>query len=604
MARKNHKQISVPRIVTPIALAITLAACSSKPPEPQSVDISLAPAQGVEAYLIKADSSKGSIQNDWLIMALKAAIESGDTQQASLIISRLEKQKLTVPQMAEWKLLRAQNDMALERPEVVQQELYFEPWWELDNAQWIEYHTIRADAYETTGDYFNASLELNELYNISAETEHEALASRIWDHLSQYSEIDLNDFKARTDDWVMRGWIDLALYMNVLNDDVAELKSTLESWFEENTQHPAATYTPGAIQDILNLEITEPKRTALLLPLTGKYEKQAQLVRDGFLFALLQDPMRPEDATLSVFDTNQLSTEEINEKLSEENIDFIVGPLVKSEIEEIQAMQETRENKIPMLALNFPEELAENPQYCYLTLSPEQEVSQAAKHLTEEGYKYPLLLAPKGALGQRVTEAFKKEWEANNKTEVEVAYFGSKAQLQQTIDTVFGLKSSQARIVQMDNILGTETENQPRSRRDIDSVYIVARSSELTLIKPFIEVAVNPEATPPKLFSNSRSNAGGKRQFEDLSGVIYSDIPLLIEDDEMLDAKMEELWPEQSNGQKRLHALGMDAYQLITELPKMQIVPDYRVQGKTGELTMGEQCIIQREVGWAEHNAL
>ena len=57
----------------------------------------------------------------------------------------------------------------------------------------------------------------------------------------------------------------------------------------------------------------------------------------------------------------------------------------------------------------------------------------------------------------------------------------------------------------------------------------------LTLIKPFIEVAVNPDTTPPKLFSNSRSN-NGRQQYEDLSGVMYSDIPLLVQPNESLEA--------------------------------------------------------------------
>ncbi len=43
----------------------------------------------------------------------------------------------------------------------------------------------------------------------------------------------------------------------------------------------------------------------------------------------------------------------------------------------------------------------------------------------------------------------------------------------------------------MESQLGMGLESQPRSRRDIDAVYIVANSSELTLIKPFIEVAIN-----------------------------------------------------------------------------------------------------------------
>ncbi len=37
----NHKRLSVPRILTPVALAITLAACSSGPRQPDGVDVTL-----------------------------------------------------------------------------------------------------------------------------------------------------------------------------------------------------------------------------------------------------------------------------------------------------------------------------------------------------------------------------------------------------------------------------------------------------------------------------------------------------------------------------------------------------------------------------------
>ncbi|MCW0470567.1 hypothetical protein OH492_23160 [Vibrio chagasii] len=51
----NHKRLSVPRLLTPIALAITLAACSSGPQAPTSVDITLDPVQSTESYMMQAD---------------------------------------------------------------------------------------------------------------------------------------------------------------------------------------------------------------------------------------------------------------------------------------------------------------------------------------------------------------------------------------------------------------------------------------------------------------------------------------------------------------------------------------------------------------------
>ncbi|ERB63306.1 hypothetical protein N779_21425 [Vibrio coralliilyticus OCN008] len=68
MAMKNQKRLSVTRLLTPVALAVTLAACSTAPSTPTYVDITLDPNQSMQTYLMRADSSEGSIQSDWLIM--------------------------------------------------------------------------------------------------------------------------------------------------------------------------------------------------------------------------------------------------------------------------------------------------------------------------------------------------------------------------------------------------------------------------------------------------------------------------------------------------------------------------------------------------------
>lgn len=149
-----------------------------------------------------------------------------------------------------------------------------------------------------------------------------------------------------------------------------------------------------------------------------------------------------------------------------------------------------------------------------------------------------------------MADAFKAEWSKNNDTKSAVSYFSSKNQLQRAVNSVFGLQASQRRIAQMNNLMHTEMESEERSRRDIDAVYIVAGDSELNLIKPFINVAINPEATPPKLYANSLSNTGVKRASQNLSGVIYSDIPMLTEPNEELNAQMQSIWSKSNNQQK------------------------------------------------------
>ncbi|HGY9567839.1 TPA: penicillin-binding protein activator [Vibrio harveyi] len=601
----NHKRLSVPRLLTPVALAITLAACSSGPRQPDSVDITLEPTQSVQNYMIQADSTEGSLQNDWLIMATKAAIQANELDQAELLIKRLSRQQLSEVQQAEWQLARATLQQKQGKYSQLLQGLNFKPWWKLPSEQWKDYYELRADAYQSLNQPFEANRQLVAEGQYASSAEQREISSRIWMNFGSYSENELTALQTEPSEDVLDGWLQLAIYAKTLSSNIPQLKNTLEHWLSENPSHPAAVYTPAEIQNILSLEIVKPNNTALLLPLTGKFAPQAQLIRDGFIFAMMNDQARDPNATLTVIDTHAYSADQIKQRLINENIDFVVGPLQKENVEKLQATLDGSETgvKIPTLALNIPEEVQAGTDMCYLALSPEQEVAQAAKYLFSQGYQFPMILAPNGAYGQRVVEAFNEEWSKYSSNKVATSYFGDKRQLQKNINGVFGLQESQQRIAQMQSLMRISLESQPRSRRDVDAVYIVARSSELTLIKPFIEVAINPDAKPPKLFSNSRSNSGGAT-YEDLSGVAYSDIPMLINPDPTIAAQMNELWPDQSNMEKRLEALGMDAYKLLGELPQMKLLPGYSVDGQTGVLSINNNCVVQRELDWTERGAL
>lgn len=601
----NHKRLSVPRILTPVALAITLAACSSGPRQPDGVDVTLEPTQSVQNYMIQADSTEGSLQNDWLIMATKAAIQANQFDQAELLIKRLARQQLTEVQQAEWQLARATIQQKQGNYSQLLQLLNFKPWWKLPNEQWKDYYLMRADAYQGLNQAFEANRQLVAFGQYASSAEQRETSSRIWMNFGSYSEYELTSLETEPNEDVLDGWLQLAVYAKTLSGNLSQLKNTLERWLSENPSHPAAIYTPEEIQNILSLDIVKPNNTALLLPLTGKFSPQAQLIRDGFVFAMINDRNRDPSATLTVIDTNAYNADQIKQRLINENIDFVVGPLEKENVELLHTTMDGSANgpTIPALALNIPEDVQPDSNICYLALSPEQEAAQAAKHLFSEGYNFPLILAPKGNFGERVTEAFNKEWRKYSSNKVAASYFGDKRQLQKDINEVFGLQESKQRIAQMQSLMRIKLETQPRSRRDVDAVYIVARSTELTLIKPFIEVAINPDAKAPQIFSSSRSNSGGAT-YEDLTGIIYSDIPLLIDPDPSVTAEMNELWSEQSNMEKRLKALGMDAYKLIGELPQMKVVPGYSVGGQTGILSIDNNCVVQRELSWAERGAL
>lgn len=601
---KKRIKLSVTRTLAPVALAMSIAACTSNAPLRNTVDITEAPTHSAQSYLVKADSSQGTLQNDWLIMALKAAVQTGNVAEANLLLIRLNKATLNDSQSAEKQLANAHLLMLREQDKAALEQLAFKPWWKLSDSQWLAFYQTKSQINTKLESWFEAAKSLVHVYDLTNDSnEQEQLAEQIWSSLDHYTEAEITELTVEPNEDELDGWVQLAIYVKTLNGSLSQLKNTLTKWFEENPTHPAAVHRPEAISSILSLEVSAPLHTALLLPISGKFSQQAQLIRDGFMFSFMNDHTRDPNATLTIIDTNAESIEQVENQLENSNIDFVVGPLIKENVLALKEVEKKRNHTLSMLALNIPDKIDASEDTCYFALSPEQEAHQAAKHLFKEGYRYPLILAPNSSFGQRVTNAFDAEWSKYSKNPVAVSNFNDKHKLQKDINSIFGLKTSQQNIAQMQSLLGIPLESQPRSRRDIDAVYIVANSGELTLIKPFIEVAINPDTTPPKLFSSSRSNSG-KKQYEDLSGVVYSDIPLLIEPKADVAKQLNALWPKESFAEKRLKAMGMDAYQLLMELPQMKVVQGYQIDGETGKLSIDDQCVVQRELSWGEHESL
>lgn len=596
----NHKSLSVSRLLTSIVLMLLVSACSSLSSQPNQADITAQPTQSSQAYASMAAESEPAMKTDWLIMALKASVVENDHPQAEALLKTLAKLPLSNMQQAEWLLARAKITAATSDAETSLKGLNFQDQWQLADIQWANYHQLRAQLFEEMKDYFNADRDWIEYKEFQPQSDSADINQHIWTNLSLYSADEIVQLKPQPNEVELKGWLYVATAMKTKLNDPIKLQEELQQWFAQNISHPIVTNTPEDVQKLLDSDITNPQNIAVLLPLNGKYEKPAKLIRDGFIHAMTNDKDKNPTFKMTIYDTSTQSLDDIYTQLKASNVDFIVGPLTKDNIERLQ---EINDNTIPVLALNFPDNIEKGNQICYLTLSPEQEGTQAAKHLFKTGFKYPLVLAPKDKLGQRITEAFSTEWEKLSNTPVSTSGFGNRAELQKNVKDAFGLTDSQTRINQIRQITNMNMETEARSRRDIDSVYIIATRSELTLLKPFIEVAINPDAKPPKLFSNSRSNNGKARQYQDVEGIIFSDIPMLLDQNDSAANEYDSLWPNSNNTEKRLHALGMDSYSLLDKLSTMKAVPNYKSQGQTGLLSINDQCVVQRELSWAEHEA-
>ncbi|MEZ8027373.1 LppC family lipoprotein [Enterovibrio norvegicus] len=600
MRKITHKCKSVSRVISPIALALVLSACVTTPPAPPEpqYDITAPALESSTFYLLKAETTAGEEKADWYLLALKALIAEKQFAQADVLIGRLAKLPLTPLQLSEWQLGRAVLLQQKEQPQAAADSLNFLPNWQLPALQYQRYYQLKGELYEQVGNISGAVLSYTEASPYLTDSfDKQQNWDRVWDLLVQMPSSQLNALSASGNP-ILNGWVELVTLLRQHAGHPALQQEALNNWLAANPSHPANTYLPTNLETLQAMDIIRPDRIGVLLPLSAKFAAQGEAIRNGFVQGLLDDESGVSQPSVMFYDTNGQSMTDIVAQMQADGIQFVIGPLQKDKVD---AFLSASQNTLPTLALNIPKDEASAGGTCFFTLSPEQEAQQAALHIAQNNHKFPLVIAPNNGFGKRVSDAFSKEWEEATGEKAETEFFKNRAAMQKTVQRVFGLTESQGRIQQMNQILGLDMEAEQRSRRDIDAVYLVANAGELTLLKPFIEVAINPDVQPPKLYASSRSNnrINGVGEVGELRGIEFSDVPLLVENNHPAAARFHQLWPGLDNGMTRLYALGMDAYSLIEALPQMQALPEYRLEGQSGELSLGEQCTVNRTVSWA-----
>nr|WP_269808566.1 penicillin-binding protein activator [Enterovibrio nigricans] len=559
MRKITHKCKSVSRLLSPIALALVLSACQTTPPVEQGPQYDItAPARETSTfYLLQAETSTGEQKADWYLLALKALIEENQFAQADVLVGRLSKLPLTPLQLSEWQLNRAVLLEKKGQPQAALDSLNFLPTWQLPVVQYQRYYQLKGALYEQLGNQPGAVFAWAEASPYLTDTyDKQKNWDKVWKSLIQMPLPDLNAL-SKAGNQTLTGWIDLVTQLRPYAGHPARQQEALNEWLAANPDHPASRYLPTDLATLQAMEILRPERIGVLLPLSDKFAAQGEAIRNGLVQGLLDDTSGEKAPAVKFYDTNAAPMTDIVAAMQADGVQFVIGPLQKDKVESFLA---DSHNSFPTLALNIPNEEHGEANACFFTLSPEQEAQQAAIHIAQNGQKYPLVIAPNNGFGKRVSEAFSKQWEALNGEPAEVEFFKNRAAMQKTVQRVFGLTESQARIQQMKQLTGLDLEAEQRSRRDVDAVYLVANAGELTLLKPFIEVAINPDVQPPKLYASSRSNnrVKGVGEIGELRGIEFSDVPLLVEPNHPASERFHQLWPNLDNGMTRLYALGME----------------------------------------------
>ena len=305
-------------------------------------------------------------------------------------------------------------------------------------------------------------------------------------------------------------------------------------------------------------------------------------------------------AELKIYDTTSQPMSQLLAQVQQDGATIVVGPLLKENVEEVMKSN----TSLNVLALNQPGKVENRPNLCYFALSPEDEARDAARHIHDQGKQTPLLLVPRGALGDRVVSAFADEWLKLGGGTVLQQRLGSTAELKSGVNgggisltgsPVSTLPSS------VDSSLGSPSDVPVSSGGSIDAAYIVATPEQIGYIKPLIAMR-NGSQSNVTLYASSRSAQGtsGPDFRLEMEGLQYSEIPMLAGSNPAL---MQQALSAVSNDYSlaRLYAMGADAWSLANHFAQMRQSPGYELNGNTGDLTATPDCVINRKLSWLKY---
>lgn len=306
-------------------------------------------------------------------------------------------------------------------------------------------------------------------------------------------------------------------------------------------------------------------------------------------------------AELKIYDTTSQPIGQLLAQAQQDGATLVVGPLLKENVEDVIKSN----TPLNVLALNQPEKVEGRANICYFALSPEDEARDAARHIHQQGKQTPLLLVPRGALGDRVVSAFADEWLKLGGASVLQQRFGSTAELRAGVNGGGGIALSGTPVSTLpsaqNSVLGSADEMPVSSGGSVDAAYILATPEQIGYIKPMIAMR-NGSQSNVTLYASSRSAQGtaGPDFRLEMEGLQYSEIPMLAGSNPAL---MQQALSAVRNDYSlaRLYAMGADAWSLANHFTQMRQTPGFELNGNTGDLTATQDCVINRKLSWLKY---
>ena len=215
------------------------------------------------------------------------------------------------------------------------------------------------------------------------------------------------------------------------------------------------------------------------------------------------------------------------------------------------------------------------------------------------------MLAPKGEWGERVTQAFRRRWEALGGRVLETQRYAPEGRdYNATLRRLLNIDEAQDRAQRLQERIKRPVKSASRSRQDADLIFLAApqpqQARQVGPLMRYFSASQIPVYATSHIYSGRPEPSADR----DLDGMVFCDMPWVLKPEAEDVAPLRQALAQTSStsdAYTRLHALGVDAYGLIEKWGALTAASSHATAapthaGKSGRLQMDEDRRVQREL--------
>jgi outer membrane PBP1 activator LpoA protein len=265
-----------------VVAALFFAGCGT-----QSTDQSTAHLQGAAAqadsgyYLQQMQQSADDSKTNWQLLAIRALLKEGKSQQASELFGQLP-QELTDDQRQEQSLLAIELKLAQKDFMGAQALLAKINPSSLEEAQQARFwqDSITAQQGRPSLTMLRALIAQEPL--LASAQDKQKNIDATWQTLSSMTQEQANALVINADENVLQGWLDLQRVWFDNRNDPNMMKAGVQDWQTRYPQNPGAKLLPTQLVNVQNFKPASVNKIALMLPLNGQAAVFGRTIQQGF----------------------------------------------------------------------------------------------------------------------------------------------------------------------------------------------------------------------------------------------------------------------------------------------------------------------------------